>query len=293
MLWPVTSLVLLLSEYGSRQAPISAEALRPRPPYRMWAYAYNSTAPVDCFEDGNGHQTCGNRSIATAVPTDYLYPPHTYNLNTPAECFNTTQPLATWLAKRGVACMTWSTCWQPALGSISNTSNDSTVIDFFRRLIASPAENGATSIGMDECGDLGPDPYVPGDIPGRRKMALASEGFRQAKAAHPELFVAAWNPGMGAEPDGIFSKLMKVSFTGLAQIVLDLAQCFDRKSLSEACAWPTIRANPVRFVLCRTGPSTWPCLRRTRSTRRPMAHRPPRTCRRGTRGWSTRGRRAG
>ena len=66
-------------------------------------------------------------------------------------------------------------------------------------------------------------------------MALAAEGFRQGKAAHPELFVAACmccssvptvnqlplfnsdcdcpaltgNPGMSAEPDGIFSSLMK------------------------------------------------------------------------------------
>jgi len=78
---------------------------------------------------------------------DWLYPPHTYNLNNPAECYNTTAPLSDWLNARGVACMTWSTCWQPT-ASITNTSNDSTVIDFYRRLITTPAENGATSIGM-------------------------------------------------------------------------------------------------------------------------------------------------
>ena len=105
----------------------------------------------------------------------------------------------------------WS---QPNLHAITNTSNDSTgertscsdlaaavsltggptpVIDFFRQLIASPAENGVTSIGMDECGDLAGDRWghIPGDIPGVRKMTLAAEGFRQAKAAHPDLFVAA------------------------------------------------------------------------------------------------------
>ena len=43
--------------------------LRPKPPYRLWAFAYNSTAPVDCFEDGNGHQTCSNKTISTAVST--------------------------------------------------------------------------------------------------------------------------------------------------------------------------------------------------------------------------------
>ena len=43
--------------------------LRPKPPYRLWAFAYNSTAPVDCFKDGNGHQTCSNTTIPTAVST--------------------------------------------------------------------------------------------------------------------------------------------------------------------------------------------------------------------------------
>ena len=106
--------------------------------------------------------------------------------------------------------MTWSTCWQPT-PAITNTSNDSTVIDFYRGLITSPAESGATSIGMDECGDLaGPHwGHIPGDIPGVKKMTLAAEGFRQGKAAHPNLFVAAWNPGTSGEPDGVFSGLMK------------------------------------------------------------------------------------
>ena len=51
--------------------------------------------------------------------------------------------------------------------------------------------------GMDECGDLaGPKwGHIPGDIPGLKKMTLAAEGFRQGKKLHPELFVAAWNPG--------------------------------------------------------------------------------------------------
>ena len=77
--------------------------------------------------------------------------------------------------------------------SLTDEGGPTPVIDFFRQLIASPAENGATSIGMDECGDLAGDRWghIPGDIPGVRKMALAAEGFRQAKAAHPDLFVAA------------------------------------------------------------------------------------------------------
>eukprot|EP01045_Picozoa_sp_COSAG04_P020957 COSAG04_NODE_2205_length_4530_cov_1.886958_6_plen_91_part_00 len=40
-------------------------------------------------------------------------------------------------------------------------------------------------------------------------MALAAEGYRRAKKLRPHLFIAAWNPGFGAEPDGVFSGLMK------------------------------------------------------------------------------------
>jgi hypothetical protein len=48
--------------------------LRPRAPYRMWSFSYNSTAPVDCFRNGNGHQTCGNKTIPTAVSTVSAWP---------------------------------------------------------------------------------------------------------------------------------------------------------------------------------------------------------------------------
>ena len=57
----VGSVLLLLATVST--------GLRPKPPYRLWAFAYNSTAPVDCFEDGNGHQTCSNKTISTAVST--------------------------------------------------------------------------------------------------------------------------------------------------------------------------------------------------------------------------------
>ena len=40
-------------------------------------------------------------------------------------------------------------------------------------------------------------------------MTLAAEGFRQGKKLRPKIFVAAWNPGFTAEPDGIFSGMMK------------------------------------------------------------------------------------
>ena len=132
--------------------------------------------------------------LPTAVPTDALYPSHTYNLNNPTECFNTTVPLADWLNEHGVACMTWATCWEH---SIHPNASNASVIEYFKNLIAEPAVNGATAIGMDECSDLaGPKwGHIPGDIPGLKKMTLAAEGFRQGKKLHPELFVAAWNPG--------------------------------------------------------------------------------------------------
>jgi hypothetical protein len=86
-----------------------------------------------------------------------------------------------------------------------------TVISYFSNVITTPAQNGATAIGMDECGDLvGPKwGHLPGEIPGVHKMALAAKGLRQGKKLYPDLFVAAWNPGSGAEADGIFSGLMK------------------------------------------------------------------------------------
>ena len=125
----------------------------------MWAFAYNTTAPMNCFEDGNGLQRCVSNSqgafdfLPTAVPTDYLYPPHSYNLDNTVACMNTTQPLANWLNQRGVACMDWATCWEGSAAT-KNTTNDSTTRDFFESIIAKPAERGATAIGMDECGEL-------------------------------------------------------------------------------------------------------------------------------------------
>ena len=34
---------------GPRRA--GGKPLPPRPPYRMWSFAYNITAPVNCFEE--------------------------------------------------------------------------------------------------------------------------------------------------------------------------------------------------------------------------------------------------
>jgi hypothetical protein len=186
-------------------------SLLPRAPYRMFAFAYNSTAggPHCAKSDsGSGRHYCDNETVATAIPADKLYPPHTYNLLNPAECYNTTTPLADWLNKRGVACMAWESCWNT---HFAKTTNDSTVIEHFAEVIAGPARKGATAIGMDECGDLvGPHwGHLPGQIPGVKKMSLAAKGLRQGKKQHPSLFVAAWNPGSSVEKDGIFSSLVK------------------------------------------------------------------------------------
>ena len=199
---------------AGREAPAPPPAHRyllPRPPYRMFSFAYNATAGgPDCKRSDSRYHNyyCDNKTTTTAIPTDALYPPHTYNLLNPAECFNTTTPLADWLNRRGVACMTWEKCWNE---KFKKGTNDSTVVAYFANVIASPAQNGATAIGMDECGDLvGPKwGHLPGEIPGQKKMALAAQGLRQGKKQYPDLFVAAWNPGSGAEADGIFSGLMK------------------------------------------------------------------------------------
>ena len=191
--------------------------LVPRPPYRMWSFAYNATAGgPTCVKDKHNNVNCSAAEEATAVPADDLYKPHSYNLLNPGNCYpksNTTEQssalLSHWLADRGVACMAWEHCWNAHFNP--NTTNDSTVVASFRDVIVRSAQRGAVSIGLDECGDLsGPIwGHRPGDIPGEHKMALAAEGFRQGKKLYPELFVAAWNPGSGPEPDGVFSGLMK------------------------------------------------------------------------------------
>jgi hypothetical protein len=204
---------LLLSATSS--PAVAPQYLMPKPPYRMFSFAYNTTAGgPDCHRDHSVASgfSCSNKSSTgpTVIPTDVLYPPHTYNLLNPAECYNTTTALASWLNQRGVACMSWTSCWNH---QFPNTTNDSTVIAHFSEIIASPARNGATAIGMDECGDLaGPKwGHIPGVIPGVQYMALAAQGLRQGRKASKEassLFVAAWNPGPTAELDGIFSGLM-------------------------------------------------------------------------------------
>ena len=199
----------------ARQRDDAPTYLMPRRPYRMWAFGYNATAGgPTCVEDKHHRVNCTASRRATAVPVDQLYSARSYNLLNPGTCYpksnaseQSTVLLSQWLAGRGVACMAWKHCWK----FNPNTTNDSAVIASFRDVITTSAQRGATAIGLDECGDLaGPKwGHRPGDIPGERKMALAAQGFRQGKKLQPELFVAAWNPGSSAEPDGIFSGLMK------------------------------------------------------------------------------------
>ena len=203
--------------------------LMPHPPYRMWAFGYNATAGgPTCVTDEHHRVNCSESRAATSVPVDQLFPAHSYNLLNPGTCYpksntseGSTALLSQWLASRGVACMAWEHCWNV---KINPNTNDSAVIADFRSLITRSAERGATAIGLDECGDLVGSKWghLKGDIPGEHKMALAAEGFRQGKKLHPELFVAAWNPGDGPEPDGryshdgIFSGLMKDGTFNLA-----------------------------------------------------------------------------
>eukprot|EP01052_Picozoa_sp_SAG31_P018854 SAG31_NODE_1352_length_8668_cov_38.573229_6_plen_198_part_00 len=99
--------------------------LLPHPPYRMWSFAYNATTGgPECKRSQSRpvHYYCDN---ATADYKEELYPPNSYNLLNPAECFNTTQPQARWLAQRGVACMAWESCWNTKLAP---NSTDEAVI---------------------------------------------------------------------------------------------------------------------------------------------------------------------
>ena len=144
------------------------------------------------------------------------WPAGQYNLINPASCWSSTAPLSSWLNQRGVACMAWGHCWNAKLDP--NTTNDTAAIAHYRDTIVAPAAAGATALGMDECADLSGPHYghMPKDIPGEKKMALAAEGFRQGKQLHPDLFIAAWNPGSTAEPDGTFGKLVKDGTIDLA-----------------------------------------------------------------------------
>lgn len=99
--------------------------LLPRPPFRMFSFAYNATAGgPDCKRSDSRHHNyyCDNKTTATAIPADVLYPSHTYNLLNPAECYNTTAPLTDWLNKRGVACMAWEACWNKKFPKHTNDS---------------------------------------------------------------------------------------------------------------------------------------------------------------------------
>jgi hypothetical protein len=126
--------------------------LLPHPPFRMWSFAYNATAGgPDCGHTDNriAHWYCRN---ATKF-RQQLYPKNSYNLLNPAECRNTTKPLAKWLETRGVACMTWESCWNEGPGRNESSTNE-TVIAHFRDMIVTNADMGITALGLDECGTL-------------------------------------------------------------------------------------------------------------------------------------------
>ena len=219
--------------------PPPADYLRPRPPYRMWAFAYNATAGgPNCTKSKHRTYSCTQPPVPTATPVDTLYPPHSYNLLNPGACYplsttaeKSTTLLTRWLKDRGVACLAWESCWSHSK-ILPNASNAS-VIEHFQSAIVGAADRGAAAIGLDECGDLaGPKwGHEPGEMPGVKKMSLAAEGYRRAKKLRPHLFIAAWNPGFGAEPDGVFSGLMKDGTFDMAMF--------------ETCARSPSRPSPV------------------------------------------------
>jgi hypothetical protein len=182
----------------------------------MWSFSYNLTADLYC----NTSNCYPSVKVGQQVPTSYLHPPGTYNLANPANC--NVPEMRQWLASQGVACMEWSWCWDTPFPM--NGTNDSTVIAGFKETVLGAA-NFSGAIGMDECGEL-PTSLIPGhDRTGTEKMALAAEGFRQAKRERPGLFFAAWNCGArdvfsGLMKDGTFDLAMFEACVSLLGLVL-------------------------------------------------------------------------
>ena len=181
----------------------SPPPVRPVPPYRMWAFAYNFSGGLFCNTTNGTFECDPTHHVPTAVPIARLYPPHTYNIINPGRCSSLEE--VAWLGQRGITCMGWSWCFNmPTTAAM----NDSTIVDHFR---FAALGNGATFaqaspiVGMDECAEL------PG-LDGAHKMALAAEGYRAAKKEQPELFLAAWNIGATS----VFSPLMRDGTIDLA-----------------------------------------------------------------------------
>ena len=164
-----------------------AKRFLPRAPYRMWSFSYNLTADLYCNTSADKQTRCfPSVKVEQQLPSSYLHPPGSYNLANPAQC--DAPEMRQWLAVQGVACMEWSWCWDGL--PLTNGTNDSSVIAEFKHAVLGAA-NASGAIGMDECGELPPS-LLPGhDRTGTEKMALAAEGFRQAKKEQPDLFFAA------------------------------------------------------------------------------------------------------
>ena len=113
-------------------------------------------------------------------------------------------------------------------------------------------------------------------------MTLAAEGFRQGKKLHPELFVAAWNPGFDAEPDGIVSGLVKDGTFDLAMFETynhyppymispggefqngNISQWFPRFEMARREGWlnRSIPCLGMMFGKSAMNPTGWPSRRR-------------------------------
>ena len=149
----------------------------------MMSFGYNQTASLLCNASG----CYPDAAVAQRVPTDYLYPPHSYNIANPADC--TRPAVRDWLAQRGVTCMEWQYCWNVP---VPPNASDVEIIAMFKlQALGGPTRGGVT--GMDECGEV--DPH---------RMQLAAQGFREARNERPGMFLAAWNIGAHS----VFDELM-------------------------------------------------------------------------------------
>ena len=88
----ITGAAVAMSSFTSAPLPPTADYLRPSPPYRMWAFAYNATAGgPNCTMSKHRQWSCTQPPVPTATSVDTLYPPHSYNLLNPGACY----PLST------------------------------------------------------------------------------------------------------------------------------------------------------------------------------------------------------
>lgn len=171
-----------------QEEEVEPSPLRPRPPFRGWAFGSNLTNTT-------------------------LYPPGTINFvptgppvkshNTPCDskCF----------AKQGVALLGWSYFWYPA--SPDEKANRTAWVDAYKQQL-DPLRHGNQLPGLDLEAGVGMDECAGSQ--NATIIAIATEGWRAARRTWPDNFVGAW--WAGGCPDEMFIELMLDGTFDLAMI---------------------------------------------------------------------------